>query len=479
MIISKGRKLAIFVITSQIVFIILFGLFTDYDQFRQIYQSSDSDAQYHTTHPIFQDVHLMIFIGFGFLMTFLRKYGYSAVTYNLIIACVVIQWAILFRGFVYGNVFEGKRFTLGIKELLSADFAAITVTISIGSVMGKISFLQLFVMALIEVVLFLINEWLSNIVLKAEDVGRSIYVHTFGAYFGLAASRVLFRKDLETFAKPDKENTTFDSNLFSVLGTLFLWVFWPSFNAGSVTDEQQHRAIVNTYLSLTASSLMSFAVSAFINKNGNLNIVHIQRATLAGGVAIGTTAHMPIGPWVSLLIGSTSGVISTLGFEYLTPVMTDTCGIHDTCGVHNVHGMPGLLAGFAGACAAALATFDKWGETLFEIFPGTAPTIDSYIYKHLHHNTSLWEAGLHRRSIEQAGYQMAALLLTVVIAIIGGLLTGFILRIPVWNRPKGQSLFNDDDFWLVPTPVSDDISGNVFFEIGSDEECEKLRISSI
>lgn len=27
----------------------------------------------------FQDIHVMIFIGFGFLMTFLKRYGYSAV----------------------------------------------------------------------------------------------------------------------------------------------------------------------------------------------------------------------------------------------------------------------------------------------------------------------------------------------------------------------------------------------------------------
>ncbi|KAJ8318569.1 hypothetical protein KUTeg_003660 [Tegillarca granosa] len=458
MIISKGRKLAIFLTISQGIFIILFGLFVDYDQFRQT--SLSSDAKYRATQPIQQDVHLIVFIGFGFVMTFLRKYGYSAITFNLVIACVVIQWAIVFRGLIYGNVFEGKRFTLGIKELLSADFAAITVTISIGAVMGKISFLQLLVMAFIEVLLFLINEWLSDSVLKAEDAGKSIYVHTFGAYFGLAVSRVIYCKDLEKFAKLSKDNVTYESTMFSVLGTLFLWAFWPSLNAGSLIIDQQHRSVINTYLSLTASSLISFAVSAFLNKNGNLDILHIQRAALAGGVAIGATAHMPIGPWLSLLIGSASGAISTLGFKYLTPVMADTCSIHDTCGIHNVHGMPGLLAGFAGACATALATFDKWGETLFEIFPGTAPTIDSYLYRHLHQNASIWEAGLHRRSIEQAGYQMASMLLTVIVAITGGLFTGLFLRIPVWNRPKGQSLFTDEGFWLVSTPVNDDGSGN-------------------
>lgn len=47
---------------------------------------------------VYQDVHVMIFVGFGFLMTFLRKYGYSAVGYNLLIAAIAIQWSVICRG---------------------------------------------------------------------------------------------------------------------------------------------------------------------------------------------------------------------------------------------------------------------------------------------------------------------------------------------------------------------------------------------
>jgi hypothetical protein len=41
----------------------------------------------------------MIFIGFGFLMTFLKRYGYSATGLNLFVAALCVQWAILMRGF--------------------------------------------------------------------------------------------------------------------------------------------------------------------------------------------------------------------------------------------------------------------------------------------------------------------------------------------------------------------------------------------
>lgn len=40
----------------------------------------------------------MIFIGFAFLMTFLKKYGFSATGFNLLVAALVIQWAFLARG---------------------------------------------------------------------------------------------------------------------------------------------------------------------------------------------------------------------------------------------------------------------------------------------------------------------------------------------------------------------------------------------
>lgn len=48
--------------------------------------------------PVFQDVHVMIFIGFGFLMTFLRKYGFSAVGFNFLLAAAIVQWALICNG---------------------------------------------------------------------------------------------------------------------------------------------------------------------------------------------------------------------------------------------------------------------------------------------------------------------------------------------------------------------------------------------
>ena len=91
--------------------------------------------------------------------------------------------------------------------------------------------------------------------------------------------------------------------------------------------------------------------------------VHIQNATLAGGVAVGSVADLAVQPYGALLIGSFSGVLSVIGYEYLTPLLK-RIKLHDTCGVNNLHGMPGLMSGLLSALFAMIAgekTYSKQG----------------------------------------------------------------------------------------------------------------------
>ncbi len=49
--------------------------------------------------------------------------------------------------------------------------------------------------------------------------------------------------------------------------------------------------------------------------------VHVQNATLAGGVAMGTTADMVLQPFVPLVIGSIAAIVSVLGYKFLTVIL--------------------------------------------------------------------------------------------------------------------------------------------------------------
>ena len=46
------------------------------------------------------DIQVMLFVGFGFLMTFLPRFGYSAVCFTMIITVCCVEWGILVTGFL-------------------------------------------------------------------------------------------------------------------------------------------------------------------------------------------------------------------------------------------------------------------------------------------------------------------------------------------------------------------------------------------
>lgn len=56
----------------------------------------------------------MIFIGFGFLMTFLQRYGFSSVGFNFLIAAFALQWATLMQGFFHG--LHGGKIHIGVER---------------------------------------------------------------------------------------------------------------------------------------------------------------------------------------------------------------------------------------------------------------------------------------------------------------------------------------------------------------------------
>lgn len=43
----------------------------------------------------------MIFVGFGFLMVFLQRYGFSSVGFTFLVAAFTLQWATLVQGFLH------------------------------------------------------------------------------------------------------------------------------------------------------------------------------------------------------------------------------------------------------------------------------------------------------------------------------------------------------------------------------------------
>jgi ammonium transporter Rh len=79
-------------------------------------------------------------------------------------------------------------------------------------------------------------------ILKGNDDGGAITIHVFGAFFGLACSSFFqLDKAIALSAEKDiKKKVTignYQSEYIAMIGTLFLWVFWPSFNGALAISE--------------------------------------------------------------------------------------------------------------------------------------------------------------------------------------------------------------------------------------------------
>lgn len=140
--------------------------------------------------PEFQDVHVIVFLGFGFLSSFLVRYGFSGIGFNLLVAATATQWAIILNGmeswYYRGKVsitlrrwvmvllllFEFSVFDMHtlsnghVYSLVVAEMCAASALISIGTILGKTNPVQLTLIALLEVTGFVLNEWLLRSLLR-------------------------------------------------------------------------------------------------------------------------------------------------------------------------------------------------------------------------------------------------------------------------------------------------------------------------
>ena len=71
---------------------------------------------------MYQDVHVMMLVGFGFLMTFLKRYGLSSVGFNFLLTCFVIQWSLLVNGWFESFNNDQRQISLNLLRLVKIDF---------------------------------------------------------------------------------------------------------------------------------------------------------------------------------------------------------------------------------------------------------------------------------------------------------------------------------------------------------------------
>ena len=288
-------------------------------------------------------VMAMLLVGFGFLMVFVKKYGRSAVTATYLLVSIAIPVYFLVNSL---GIF-GESAKIEIERLILAEFAAASLLICAGAVLGRLKMVQYMVLGVFFILCYVLNEWiilsdgLGILGGSFVDTGGSIVIHAFGAFFGLGIVKTMTTK--KEFEEPIESDAI--SDRFSMLGSMVLWLFWPSFCAALVLPEQIPHTVVNVVLALCGSTVATYFASVALRR-GKISIADIANASLAGGVAIGSTCDHANHP-TAFVIGLLSGALSTYGFAIIQSKLQSKTKSVDTCGVLNLHGLPGLMGGIA------------------------------------------------------------------------------------------------------------------------------------
>ncbi|XP_049841366.1 ammonium transporter Rh type A-like [Schistocerca gregaria] len=388
--------------------------------------------------PSFQEVHLSLLAGFALLGTFARRYMYSSLGLNMLLASLLLQWALLCNGFYNILPEAGGRFVVTLASLVRADLTVVTVLISAGLLLGTLTPLQMVVMGIIETAVSTATQRIGTRVIKATDAGGSLYVHMFGAAFGLAAGITVRHGD----ATAQRRSDTTDS--FAMLGTVFLWCLWPTMNAAtSVGMAEVSRCMVNTYLAMLSSTVIAFLCSAIFSRRTRFALVQVQNASLAGGVAVGASCDMVLHPAGAIGVGLVSGFVSSISYTYLQPWLNQRLKLRDARGVVSAHGLPGLLGGLISLVPSWTATEAQYGGSLYRIFEGR-------LQQRHPDDQELTGFGFNRSAAQQAGCQLLGVAVTLVLALVGGAVTGLVLRVPKFSPMYREQWYNDAWYWDLP-----------------------------
>ncbi|KAL1787491.1 blood group Rh(D) polypeptide [Sigmodon hispidus] len=263
---------------------------------------------------VFQDLTLMAALGFGFLSSSLRRHSWSSVAFNFFMLALGVQGSILLDYFLSQTIQQNEPFNLF--SIRQATMSTVPMLISVVAVLGKANLVQPAVMVLMEAATFGAIKVADKQVFTMDDHTIMMHGHVFGAYFGLLVAWCFSRslpREMDEKAQTEKLQMATGSSLFGMLGTFFLWIFWPSFNSALVESQfinEKKRAVFNTYYALWSVQGRSTWFTVL--------------AVLAGGVAV-------------------AGLISIVGVKCLLVCLNHMLQIQNPRGIHYTFGLPGLL----------------------------------------------------------------------------------------------------------------------------------------
>lgn len=242
-------------------------------------------------------------------------------------------------------------------------FAAITMVIMAGAILGRMSFkawmvfVPLWLTFSYTVGAFSLwgGGFLSS--LGVIDYSGGYVIHLSAGVAGFVAAAVIGPR-----LARDRENFQPNNVLLMLVGAGILWLGWNGFNGGDpyAASRDAGAAVLNTNIATAVSVIVWTIMDIFYFKKPS--VIGAVQGMITGLVAI-TPAAGVVDGWGAIAIGISSGVIpwlsmNLLGKTALFRKVDDTLGVFHTHAVAGLLGgvMTGLLATKAGCAAFSLST---------------------------------------------------------------------------------------------------------------------------
>ena len=432
----------------QILLIIVFGFYFSWDDGLNhpnkigdiINEKAKKDIK--NKYRIFQDMTVLILLGFGFIRSSLKHHIWSSIILTFIGGVLSFEFGLLFLT-IWSSLLI-REWCIGFynfNSFFDALYISASFVVSFGSFLGKLSFSQYFVVIMVENFFSSLNYLLIRQTLKVIDIGGTLNVHLFGAVFGAVFSMISFcnKNEIERINTSPHLGSDHNSYLFALFGSLIIIPLWPSFNTALVGGNLKYRGIINTYFSIGGSIIGYFFMTSLLN-NKKLKIEDVIYASFPGAIAIGGCCHLIREFYICILFGILASVGCSL-FSYLfyDKIKINNRGYHDTVQVLFYHGIPAIIGGIISSIFVFNLNNMKKDIINFDykMFIGTI------IFDNMNDNIVLFNTNLKGK----AAVLFGAIFLTIVIAGLSGLSVG--LCVKFCNCNIAWRYFNDSEFFDV------------------------------
>jgi Amt family ammonium transporter len=222
-------------------------------------------------------------------------------------------------------------------------FAAITVIILAGSVLGRMNFTAWMIFCPVWMTLVYTvgafslwgGGWLAS--WGVADFSGGYVIHLAAGTSGFVAAAVVGPR-----LQSDRDNFPPNSLLVTLAGAGILWLGWNGFNGGDpyFANADAGAAVLNT----NTATAVALLVWTLLDKMayGKPSVIGAVNGMIAGLVAI-TPAAGYVDGWGAIIIGVVAGIIPWISMNGLQKTLLK--GVDDTLSVFSTHGVAGLTGG--------------------------------------------------------------------------------------------------------------------------------------